>query len=329
MKKWKKKYQIFTLIFLEAALFLLFFSFLTNNVFAGFGENNVTVKTNLTIGNVFPEVLNVSIQDDAASFSLTPNDTTTLNCVAVVRDYNGEADINAAWSRFFDNFSSNYADSDDNNTHYTNDTCVITNNFGNYNGYTDDAYTSLVNCTYSVWYYANATEWNCTIRINDSYGWNAQGSDLITISPLLALGLPDIIQYGEVNATYVSDENVTNVTNLGNVEINLSLSGYGFWENDGNAMNCTLGSIQNISIEYEKFNLTDTTSGDISHGEFIGNYTNLTSSPVTKRFDLDFRKQESYNEAWNYSYWRVYVPLGVAGTCQGNIIFGAVQANEV
>ena len=29
-----------------------------------------------------------------------------------------------------------------------------------------------------------------------------------------------------------------------------------------------------------------------------------------------------YNEAQNRTYWRIYVPLGVAGTCQGNIVFG-------
>lgn len=326
MKTWKKKSRLLVFIFLEVALLLIFFSFLTNNVFAGFGEHNVTVKTNLTVGNVFPEILNVSIEDDAASFTLTPNDTTSLKCIAVVRDYNGEADIDDAVSAFFDNAYS-YGDSDDNNSHYTNTTCVITNTFGSYNGYNDDAYTALVNCTYDVWYYANATEWNCTMVVNDSYNWEGIGYDLITIDPLLALGLPDIIQYGEVNATYVSDENVTNVTNYGNVKINLSLSGYGFWENDGNAMNCTLGANQNISIEYEKYNLTTTTPGDISYSEFIANYTNLTSYPVTKIFNLDFRHQEAVNEAWNYTYWRIYVPLGVAGTCQGNIIFGAVQAD--
>jgi len=32
------------------------------------------------------------------------------------------------------------------------------------------------------------------------------------------------------------------------------------------------------------------------------------------------------NDAINSTYWRIYVPLGVAGTCQGNIVFGATVA---
>jgi hypothetical protein len=308
-------------------LFLIFFSLFPKTIFAGVGTNNVTVITNLTVGNVYPEILNVSIEDNAASFTLTPNSTKLLRCVAVVRDYNGENDINFSNSTFFDNFSSSEGGANDNNIHYTNSSCNMTNDFGSYNGYSDDVYTKLVNCTYQVWYYANATAWNCTVMVNDSYDWRAKGYDLITISPLLALGLPDFIYYGTVNATYVSGENISNVTNYGNVPVNLSLSGYGFKENDGNAMNCTLGSNKNITIEKEKYNLTTSHSGDLTLSEFIANYTNLTINPVTKRFDLDFRHNDILNEAWNHTYWRIYVPVGVAGTCQGNIIFGAVQAD--
>ena len=327
MEEKKINYSLAFFVLLEVALFFLFFSLFPNTIFAGFGTDNVTVLTNLTVGNVYPEIINVSIQDNAASFTLAPNSTTLLRCVAVVRDYNGEGDISAAYSEFFDNFSSSYGGSDDNNMHYTNTSCNITTSFSSYLGYSDDAYTALVNCTYLVWYYANATEWNCTVRINDSYNWQAREDDLITISPMMALGLPDVIQYGTVNATYVSDENITNMTNYGNVKVNLSLSGYGFWENDGNSMNCTLGSIKNISIEHEKYNLTISHPGDLTFSEFIANYTNLTSAPVTRKYDLDFRHDDAVNEAWNYTYWRIYVPLGVAGTCQGNIIFGAVQAD--
>lgn len=322
MKKWKKKSRKFIFIFLEVTLILIFLSLFLfpNSVFAGFGEHNVTVKTNLTIGNVFPEILNVTINDGDASVALIPNNTKKVYCFAHVVDYNGEDDISNIRAEFFDNDFSSYEDSDDNNTHYTNASCVINTGYG-------DEYTVSANCTFDVWYYANATTWNCTVRANDSYNWENKNSSTIEVSPLLALGLPDIIQYGTVNATYVSNENITNVTNYGNVMINLSLSGYGFWENDGNSMNCTLGANKNISIEYEKYNLTYSIPGDLTHAQMIGNYTNLTSYPVTKKYNLDFRHQEAVNEAWNYTYWRIYVPLGVAGTCQGNIIFGAVQAN--
>jgi len=319
MKEWKKKYLTFAFVFLELVLFFLFFSFITEDVFAGFGAGNVTVVTNLTVGNVYPEVLNVSIQNGDATFTLTPNDSRKISCFAHIVDYNGEDDLGYVNATFFDNFTSMSA-ADDNNSKYTNYSCVLDKGYG-------DEYTVGVNCTFDVWYYANASVWNCSVTANDSYNWQNSNSDNITISPLLALGLPDIIQYGTVNATYVSDENITNVTNYGNVPVNLSLNGYGFWPGDGNAMNCTLGANKNISIEYEKYNLTASTSGDLTYSQFIGNYTNLTTNPVIKQFDLDFRKNENVNEAWNYSYWRIYVPLGVAGTCKGNIVFAATQSD--
>ena len=305
MKKWKKKSLIIAFIFLEVALFFLFFSFIVTDygVFASFGEGNVTVRTNLTVGNVYPEILNVSIQNGDATFTLIPNDSRKIYCFAHIVDYNGEDDIGYVNATFFDNFT-NFAAPDDNNSKYTN-----------------------YSCTFDVWYYANASVWNCTVTANDSYNWQHKNSDNITISPLLALGLPDIIQYGTVNATYVSDENVTNVTNLGNVPVNLSLNGYAWTPGDGNAMNCTLGAIKNISIEHEKYNLTASTPGDLVLVQAIGNYTNLTTNPVIKEFSLDFRHNENVNEAWNYSYWRIYVPLGVAGTCQGNIIFAGTQSD--
>ncbi len=328
-RKRQKKTLTRILIFLEVILFFVLFSFFPKIIFAGIGVNNVTVITNLTVGNVFPEILNVSIEDNSPSFVLTPNATTKLQCKAVIRDFNGELDLRVVNATFFDNFSSSYGDINDNNFHYTNSSCNILYNFGSFLGYTDDEYTALANCTFDVWYYANSTDWNCTIIINDSYNWKARDYDMIGISPLLALGLPDIIQYGTVNATYVSDENITNVTNFGNVKVNLSLSGYGFRENDGNAMNCTLGSIKNISIYHEKYNLSKSTPGDLTLTQFQTNYINLTSYPIVRQYNLDFRHNDISNEAWNYTYWRIYVPIGVAGTCQGNIIFGAVQANEI
>lgn len=319
MKEWKKKYLTFVFIFLEVLLFFLFLSFITEDVFAGFGTGNVTVITNLTVGNVYPEILNVTIQNGDSSFTLIPNNTRKLSCFAHIVDYNGQADIKYVNATLFDNFTS-FSASNDNNSHYNNYSCVIDAGYG-------DQYTVGVNCTFDVQYYANASVWNCSITANDSYNWQNSNNDNITINSLLALGLPDIIQYGTVNATYVSNENVTNVTNYGNVPLNISLNGYGFTPGDGNAMNCTLGANKNISIEYEKYNLTTTTPGDLTYTQFVGNYTSLTTDPVIKDFDLNFRQNENVNDAWNHSYWRVYVPLGVAGTCQGNIIFAATQSD--
>ncbi|MEM0465892.1 MAG: hypothetical protein QXW97_04310, partial [Candidatus Pacearchaeota archaeon] len=211
--------------------------------------------------------------------------------------------------------------------HYTNNSCVKYSNSSWYPGAgVDDNYTITANCSFQVWYYADPAEWNCTVYVNDSAGWIDSGNSTINISELLAIELPDSINYGTVNATYVSEENVTNISNAGNVRINLSLKGWAVQESDGLAMNCTLGSIKNISIEHEKYNLTASNPGPLTLSQVVVNYTNLTSLPVVRKFGLNYRQQDEYNDATNATYWRIYVPIGVAGSCQGNIQFGATKA---
>ena len=306
-------------IFLEVVLCVILFSFFPESIFAGVGENNVTVITNLTVGNVFPEFTNLTIEDNSSNVALIPNSTKKIYCSGLATDYNGWNDISYGWGEFFDNSNSLYGEEDDNNIHYTNSSCTIDE---------ESMYSAWINCSFDVWYYANYGTWNCTLFANDTKGREGSGDDTIIISSLLALGLPDSINYGEVNLTEVSLENITNVTNYGNVKINLSLSGYGFKPEDGNAMNCTLGSIKNISIEHEKYNLTDSNEGILDLSQFIANYTNLTSFPKVKEFNLDYRQNDTYNEAINSTYWRIYIPAGVSGECMGNIVFGAVQAPE-
>ena len=325
VRKFKSEFVWVGLIFLEIALFFVLFSFFSSLASGGIGQN-VTVITQLTVGNVRPEILNVSIDNDAASVILIANSTKLVSCIALLRDWNNETDINSSTAEFFDNTASSYGDSDDTNEHYTNSSCDINRSFGTWNGVDDDEYLALANCTFAVQYYANPATWNCTVLVKDSYDWNTTNSDTITIETLLAVGLPPTINYGTVNSTYVSDENITEVFNFGNVIINLSLSGYAVTEGDNLSMNCTLGSLKNISINYEKYNLNASIPGVLSLAQFEDNYTNLTSSPVVKRFDLNYRQNDTDNDAFNSTYWRIYVPVGVAGSCQGNIVFGATQA---
>lgn len=319
------------LIFLEASLLFALFSFIPAEVIAGIGNPNATVITELEIGNVFPEVLNVSLDDGAANVVLIPADTKMVQCAAIVRDFNGESDIDIVNATFYDSVSSFSEDSDDNNDHYTNSSCDIITSFSEYDGQAysdDDEYQILANCTFEVEYYANPENWICNVTAYDNSSWEDKNTDSITVSELLALGLPNTISYGEVNATYVSEENITNITNYGNVEVNLSLEGYGATPGDGLAMNCTLGSVGTIADMYEKYNLTASTPGDLSLSEFEAVYVNLTSegTPAIRQFDLSPREDDTINEAIKESYWRIYVPRGVAGTCNGTVIFGAVQS---
>ena len=315
-----------TLVLLEVLLLLALFSFAPQEVLAGIGSPNTNTTTNLTIGNAIPEVHNMSI-NGGTNIVLTPNATTLVECAAVIVDWNGDADIAAVNATFFDS-SIPQSNPDDNNNHYTNSSCHINTSFGSFNGFTDDWESALANCTFEILYYANAGSWNCTIQVNDTKGSIGAGTGQGTISELLSLGLPDWIGYGLINATAVSNEQTINVTNYGNVKANLSLEGYGANPNDGNAMNCTLGTSKNISIDLEKYNLTISTSGQLNFTQFQTNYTNLTTTSVVKEFNLTSRINDTTDDTIKPTYWRIYVPTGVAGTCTGNIVFGVTQAAE-
>jgi len=315
---------LISLVFLEVVvfLFLLFSTLLpySNLVLAGVSQDNVTVATTLTVGNVYPEILNTSINDGADSIALSPNATVTIDIRAIARDYNNETDIINASVEFFDTVASAYGSADDNNNHYTNGSCFLDTSYG-------DAYEIAVNCTIAVEYYSNNQSWNATVEVVDNQSATDLGSDLITVNSLLAFALPDSINYGVVNATAVSDEQIANVTNAGNTLVNLSLSGYAVTVGDGFAMNCTLGATQNISIEHEKYNVSAANTGFFNLTELGGNYTNLSASVVTEQFNLAQRQNDSnrFIDDTNATYWRIYVPTGVAGTCSGNIVFGALQ----
>jgi len=331
MKEWKKKSGSvgkLALIFLvESLLIFVIISSFGGWVVGQSGEN-VTVNTFLKVGEVPPEVLNISINNDALAIDLVPNSTKTVVCQALVRDWNNDTTISNVTARLFDGTSSFYGDTDDNNYHYANNSCLLNTSFGTWHGVVDSPYLALANCSFQVQYYSNPGSWNCTAVVTDNIGLKGNGTQNTTIAQLLAVGLPSSIDYGTVNGTFVSDENITNVTNKGNVKLNLSLSGYANTPGDGYAMNCTLGSIKNIDINYEKYNLTVSHTGPLSLTQFEANYTNLTSSAVVKKFNLSVRQNDVLSgvDDTNSTYWRIYVPIGVAGTCEGNVVFGASVA---
>jgi len=320
-KTLEKTFEFFVFLVEPIVFFLFFFfsffPFFLDITTADIGEN-VNVLSGIEIGKSPPNIRFVDIGN--GSINLIPNSTKIVNCAVEIEDFDGEIDIKNVSAKFFHSTSFDN-DVDDNNKHYTNNSCYINESYG-------DGNTVLANCLFDVWYYANAGIWNCSVVVDDYSNYEVNGSNITQVSSLLAVGLPSIINYGAVNSTYVSDESITEVINFGNVIINLSLSGYAVSEGDNLSMNCTLGSLKNISIKYEKYNLTASTPGSLTLSQFEAAYINLTSSPVVKKFGLNYRQNDTENEAFNSTYWRIYVPVGVAGSCSGNIVFGAAQSSE-
>ncbi|MGV8152528.1 MAG: hypothetical protein ACP5OG_05595 [Candidatus Nanoarchaeia archaeon] len=329
MIKIKNKDLKYNLLVL-AEIALLFFLVLgfAKTIKGGVGVN-ATVLTYMEIANVYPEVINVSIDNNAASIVLAANSTKTVYCNAIALDYNGDNDITNAKAELYHALTSSHGGVDSNNSHYTNLSCNITYTFGTWNGYNDDGYNALVNCTFDMLYYSNPGEWRCAVVVNDSYGFNASGTDNSSVSDLLAVGLPNSINYGRVNVTTSSDEVSVDVINYGNVMINLSLSGYARTVGDGYAMNCSQGVNPNISIYYEKYNVSDSNPGVFTLEQLENIYSNLSSSVIVRKFNLDYKKTNDEAVVFDSTYWRMYLPRGAAGNCSGKIVFGATKSAGV
>ena len=269
------------------------------------------VAPNMTL-NAPPNITQMNMSE--SPINLIPNATKTVFCTALAQDPEG-GPIENATAQFFDANVSFYNGTDGNNYHYTNNSCSINSSYS--------ANQSQLVCGFNVWYYANADSWNCTILAEDNLSMWSNRSFSASINPLLSVGVSSSINYGLVNMFNVSNEFAVNVTNFGNVNINLSLYGYAVTQGDGYAMNCTLGGGQKIPIEYEKYNLTSQNPGNLDYSQFNSSYTSLTSSYTVRNFMIPQRTSDLSNNAVNTTYWRIYVPNGVAGNCTGYVVFGA------
>jgi len=273
-----------------------------------------------------PPNISSIIVDDGLRFPIFPENEIDLIaassrnvlCEAVVEDLDGDVLKNAR-AEFF-SLSSFYGDVDDNNYHYTNNSCYLNSSYGGENE------TKIV-CGFDLMYYSNYGDWSCFFYVEDNLSSVANNTDETYLNPLLSVGAVSSVDFGELNVGAVSEEKIVNITNYGNVDINLSLSGYSGESMDGFAMNCSVG--ENISIGYQKYNLTSSTPGVLNLSSFENRYLNLTSDSVVREFELRAREDDFQNNAFNETYWRIYVPVGVGGSCQGNIVFGAVQSSEI
>ncbi|RMD45393.1 hypothetical protein D6829_02460, partial [Candidatus Pacearchaeota archaeon] len=132
-----------------------------------------------------PNVTNISVDDifqnPADEIDLTPANTTSVICSAIITDPDGIGQLSEYNSSFYSLNSSFFSDADDNNLHYTNSSCAVNTSYG---GPTE----ASINCTFNVWYYANAESWACTIKAKDVFNTSSNSTDSTKINALLALG---------------------------------------------------------------------------------------------------------------------------------------------
>ena len=154
-----------------------------------------------------------------------------------------------------------------------------------------------------------------------------RNSSGVTITNLLAIDAPAILDYGNLSVTQTSAEIVHNVTNVGNINLNLSLRGYGgindSIDHPGHnlTMICDFG---NISIGNQRYTL----GSEFTDGTSFDSMRHLTNQ--TAQTNLTFPRRVNDNNFGadrNSTLWRIQVPLSVGGLCNGTIIFGAIDAS--
>ncbi|HIH23496.1 TPA: hypothetical protein HA251_00525 [Candidatus Woesearchaeota archaeon] len=271
----------------------------------GANNRNVSVDTTVNITGSAPYVVRVYQQSPV---TLNAGSLTILTCNATVRDYNGFADINSVNATFFHSSSSENA-ADDNNTHYTNASCVVISG-------QQDGFFSNYTCSFPVVYYALNGTWNCTVRANDSINLTAMTTNTTTINALYALNVTVLIDYGNVTAGDYSENQTADVVNLGNVPMNISVLGYGQTINDNLSFVCDQG---NLSVDTQRFSADP----DADYAAKI---------PLNRTFKaipgVTVNKTSNGSFSTNTTYWQLYVdPTQQAfGRCNGTIVFQAQAA---
>lgn len=254
-----------------------------------------------------PFITSLLLEDNILSplneLDLGAGATREIFCNVSVSDGDGYTDIQQVNATLYSTtVSAGSPDAERN--HYTNSSCVLANGVGSQANYT---------CTFNVYYYAINGTWECLASVSDD-GEIVTSSDSSTINPLYALNItPALIDYGDFELGQQSLEQEANITNIGNVRINVSAYGYGSSVGDGLAMNCDQN---NISIDLQRYALT---SG-------VSFATKSLVSSTLQTLNLFIDPQQSPGPVpENQTFWQLEAsgPAQPQGVCNGVLVFQA------
>ena len=294
-------------------------SLITNSVM-GLNVTNQTVIARVNVSNTEPTLYEVKIDsplDAQRNIDLTANTVTAVICNGSVFDINGFLDIKNVTATLYDiSVASNALD--DNNTHYTNSTC---GNCTSIPGTNNQNASCL--CQFPVQYYANSANWQCNMTVNDSGGLSSnRNSSFFNLNEVVGINVENpVLDYGNMSVSQTSNYIRQNITNGGNIPINVTLRGYG-GDNESIGQNVTMicESGTNITFGNQRFY----PGNNLAFGEMY-NLTNQTR----QIFNLTIPQRtndRSFGNSSNSSFWKLQVPLGASGVCNGTIIFGAIDA---
>lgn len=313
-------------------LFLLAFAVYTYNTLPSvlsWGPNanysNISVRTTVHVTSSIPEIMSITC-NDGTPVLLVPGGAQNVSCDIVIRDFNGgesliganDSGVNTTTLYYIANLSD---DTDDNNTHYTNISCTTDGTgWGNLSEFINWT------CGFSVLYYANNGTWNVNVSVHDRYNgsnYNVSSTSTTSIEALYALNVTNLIDFGDmfVGETTQDPGVQANITNFGNMDINVSLYGYGaedYASYSNYAMICT---VRNISLSDERYSFSDV--------ETFITMSSITNSPVLLP-DLTLPQQTNDSQqVINATYWKLYVNATVNpyGQCNGTVVFTVIPSS--
>ncbi|MBN2368113.1 hypothetical protein JXC34_03765 [Candidatus Woesearchaeota archaeon] len=293
------------LILLSGLLGVWIFLFTEPGIVGQLYNNTSLVNTTINITNAAPMVYVVTFQD---VINLRSYNTTNVTCNVTVFDFdNDSVTVNAT---LFINGTNSPDSPDDNNNHYSNVNCTLMS--------AQDLYMNY-SCVFQMQYYAdNTSNWMCNATaIDTESSFTSNESDTGTVNPLVAIKLPELIDYGDLAVFDISPPIEANVTNAGNRDVNISVRGWGSTEGDTLSFVCSYGV---IPIEVERYDVVNDTNYVVM--------TQLTNSDVMiPDFQVDQRTDDS-EESTNQTYWKVQVPIGAGGVCNGKVMFTATDRGD-
>jgi len=302
IKRWMENNLslVFILLFIGLGLWLLPF-----NSIMGEGQlYNETFLANTTVNitNAAPLITAISLQ---TPIDLRSYNTTNITCNVSVFDFDNDSVlVNAT---FYLEGTSNPLSPDDNNSHYTNTNCTLLS---------PQDLNMNYSCVFSIEYYAdNSSQWLCNATVSDQgFVPTSNESNYATVNPLVAIKMDPLLDYGDLEVGQTSPDTLANITNAGNRDANISVDGYGSVDGDGLAFNCSFGS---ITLDYERY--------DSVSGTPYGGMSLLTdTSTMIPNFYVPQRTNDAA-ESINSTYWKVQIPVGAGGVCNGKILFSAID----
>jgi len=313
---WLERFWASLSIIVLILLGIVSLSFSMENV-DGLNITNETVIARVNVSNTFPNLYLVRITsplDINNNIDLTAGNTTTLLCNGTFQDANGFDDVTKVNATlYFDNVGSNA--SDNNMTHYSNSscgTCPAVPGSGNQNG--------TCSCQFAVQYYANYGNWRCNMTVTDTgLLESTYNSTTFFMNEVVGIDLYNLtIDYGPLSVTSTSQNIPENVSNVGNVPINITVRGYG-GTNETEGINVTMicETGANITFGNQRYSTVNSTAFDD-----MRNLTNQTTMVPALTIPTRTNGTTAGNST-NTTFWKLRIPIGPSGICNGTIIFGA------